>query len=595
MSADGSRARRVLVGFLLFAASAAYFASYARIGLFDDEGYMLEGVTRILDGQVIYRDFHHTYAPGRFYLFAGLFKLFGEDLLVVRATWVALRAGVVLLAWLAARRLIRGPLAWAPPLALLALPGPWHKSFFHLFLLATLLAGISLFEKGGALRSYAVGAIVALALLFRQDVGILAGGAIAICLAMRAISVRASAPRRPGAADPASGGWRETETLPAARSSFTARTASEVSSDRTRRADSESIGQQARVSLALLVAGFASLVAPVLAYFASQRALGPLIEKLFLAGARDNRANALPFPPLLPLVPSGAPDAGAVISLLFVKILYYLPPVTFAIYGAVLAVAAVRRRALPSAAHVLVLVLGGAALLQVAARSDLPHLYQAIGLVYFPWALALGALAARIPSRLARPAVIAAALGFPIVLTGGIVLLSSLAARAGGAVYLARAGVAVPFENASGARVALARVPRVPLGLPRARLLVSPHDAALLGALGRFLDARTKPGDYVLTVPGFQLVYFLFDRRNPTPFPHVRRAFDSPAEEDDYIASIDRHGARYVFFEEIAIDGRPERRFALYAEKTMNWLTTHYQPTERIGRILALERIPGVP
>ena len=104
-------------------------------GINDDEGYMLGGVTRILDGQVPYRDFHHTYAPGRFYLVAALFRLFGEDLLVVRALWVVLRVAVVLLAWAAARRLLPRPEAAAVALMLIVAPGPWHKSFFHLFLI----------------------------------------------------------------------------------------------------------------------------------------------------------------------------------------------------------------------------------------------------------------------------------------------------------------------------------------------------------------------------------------------------------------------------------------------------------------------------
>jgi hypothetical protein len=549
MSAEGSRGSRVLIGLLLFAASTAYFASYARVGLYDDEGYLLEGVTRILDGQVIYRDFHHTYAPGRFYLFAALFRLFGEDLLVVRATWVAMRATIVVLAWLVARRFVGGPLAFAPALALAALPGPWHKSFFHFFLLAALAAGVSLFDRGGARRAFGAGVLVAAAVLFRQDVGVAALVSFGACFALQRALPRGGALAGEGAGMPA--------------------------------------------PLAPFAAGFALALTPAVAYFAAQRALGPLVAKVFLAGVRDNRANDLPFPGLWPLVPGVATDANAALALAFAKALYFVPIATFAAYGAALLARAARDRAAPPARAILLLLLGSFALLQAAARSDLPHLYQAIGLVYFPWAMALGAMASRAPVRWRTAAALAAALALPAGLTLGLASLARATAAAPSAAYLARAGIALPFENAAGALVSLGPGPRRALDVPRGRVLVTHAEAALVSEIGRFLEEHTAPGDPILTIPGFQLIYFLFDRRNPTPFPHVRRAFDTQEEEVAYIASIDAARTRYVLFEEIAIDGRPERRFAVYARRTMDWLAERYRPIRSIGRILVLERIEG--
>jgi hypothetical protein len=535
------RTRNLLVGVALFVASAAYFASYARVGLYDDEGYLLEGVTRVLDGQVIYRDFHHTYAPGRFYMFAALFRLFGEDLLVVRAAWVLMRAGIVVLAWLFARRLVTGAFAWIPPLALLALPGPWHKSFFHLFLIATALAGTVLFTRGGRGASFWTGALVGVAILFRQDVGVAA--AIAI------------------------GAYRL-----------------------LRRRDA------ANVSAMLLIAGCAAVLALPTLYFASQHALGAAAEKMFIAGARDNRTNEIPFPPLVPLVPAGAPDARAVFALLFTKALYYLAPLSFAVYAAALGAQWLRRRVAPAPGAFFLLLLGSAGLVQVAARSDIPHLLQAIGLVYSVWAIALArAVPAQGSLRLAAPAL---ALLVPAVLTLGAASFARTAESPRGAGYLAAAGVMIPAENATGARVALQPARRVRLDLPRARVDVPARQAEVVREAGRFLEEHTAPHDYFLTLPGYQLLYFLFDRRNPTAFPHVRRALDSREEEDAYIADIERHDTRYIFFQEIAIDGRPERRFAVYAERVMNWIVEHYRPLSQIGdpasglAFLVLERIP---
>lgn len=550
MSAEEPRAprtfltarRTLLVGILLFVASAAYFASYARIGLYDDEGYLLEGVTRVLDGQVIYRDFHHTYAPGRFYMFAALFRLFGENLLVVRAVWVAMRAGIVVLAWLLARRVAGGPCVWIAPLALLAAPGPWHKSFFHFFLLATALAASALFARGGRRASFWTGALVAVALLFRQDVGVFAAAAIGLY-------------------------WLLHRAAPGPR-----------------------------VSAPLLVAGFAAVAALPLAYFASQNALGPLVAKVFFAGVRDNRTNELPFPQLFPLVPAGAPGASAAAALLFVKALYFAPPVSFAIFGAALAAGALRRRALPPPAPFFLMILGSAGLTQVIARSDLPHLLQAIGLVYCVWASAAARAARALPARAAVAASVAAAALAPAILTLGFFWLARTSESPAGAAFLTGAGVMVTAENATGARVSLQRVERTRLDLPRARVDVPRAQAAIVGEAGRFLEDHTAPGDYFLTLPGYQLLYFLFDRRNPTEFPHVRRAFDSQEEEDRYLADIDRRGTRYIFFQEIAIDGRDERRFAVYARRSMEWIVERYHPVKQIGEpraglsFLVLER-----
>ena len=42
-----------------------------------DEGYFANAALRILDGQVLYRDFQHNYPPGRMYSLALLIEVFG--------------------------------------------------------------------------------------------------------------------------------------------------------------------------------------------------------------------------------------------------------------------------------------------------------------------------------------------------------------------------------------------------------------------------------------------------------------------------------------------------------------------------------------
>src|SRR5438552_1539090 len=57
------------------------FFSYCFLGG-QDEGIILQGSARILQGEIPYRDFFSFYTPGSYYLYAGLFKVFGISLLV---------------------------------------------------------------------------------------------------------------------------------------------------------------------------------------------------------------------------------------------------------------------------------------------------------------------------------------------------------------------------------------------------------------------------------------------------------------------------------------------------------------------------------
>jgi hypothetical protein len=70
-----------------------------------DEGLILVNAERVLGGQVPYRDFWSLYAPGYFYVLAGLFKLFGPNMLLVRIFDTLIRFALTLEVYVLARRL----------------------------------------------------------------------------------------------------------------------------------------------------------------------------------------------------------------------------------------------------------------------------------------------------------------------------------------------------------------------------------------------------------------------------------------------------------------------------------------------------------
>src|SRR6266851_586157 len=70
---------------LVFLFSLAYLCAFVRYSSLEpDEGILLLGGQRILDGQIPYRDFFFFYTPGSFYLLAAMFKVFGDSFVVAR-------------------------------------------------------------------------------------------------------------------------------------------------------------------------------------------------------------------------------------------------------------------------------------------------------------------------------------------------------------------------------------------------------------------------------------------------------------------------------------------------------------------------------
>lgn len=69
-----------------------------------DEGIILQGAQRILDGQVLYRDFFSFFTPGSYYLFALVFRIFGSSYVVAHTVLAVIGAGYSPITYLLARR-----------------------------------------------------------------------------------------------------------------------------------------------------------------------------------------------------------------------------------------------------------------------------------------------------------------------------------------------------------------------------------------------------------------------------------------------------------------------------------------------------------
>ena len=142
-----------------------------------DEGIIVYGAERVLNGDIPYKDFWALYTPAQFWIVAGLFKLFGSSILVERiwdvfvrslialvvyiflnrltTKWFAIIAWVLTLAWMWVIEVYSYPLFPATLLILIS------AYFFNLFILGS-TASKCLFISGGCLTVSA---------LFRHDIG----------------------------------------------------------------------------------------------------------------------------------------------------------------------------------------------------------------------------------------------------------------------------------------------------------------------------------------------------------------------------------------------------------------------------------------
>ena len=161
-------------------------ASLLGVGIDDlDEGYFIQQATRVLHGQLPYRDFATLYAPGLAFLHAGVFALLGgPSLLAPRVLACLARAGLVLTLFGLTRPLVRNPWWAALPGVVLLLglddaPVRWEPHPGWLSSLAAILAVWCAAHQTNGWRLIS-GLLAALAYVFKQNTGVFILAAVLI-------------------------------------------------------------------------------------------------------------------------------------------------------------------------------------------------------------------------------------------------------------------------------------------------------------------------------------------------------------------------------------------------------------------------------
>jgi hypothetical protein len=309
----------------------------------------------------------------------------------------------------------------------------------------------------------------------------------------------------------------------------------------------------------------------------------------------DNMTNRIGFPSI---AAAGSVDSAYIANVLPVRLLFYLPFAAYALGLLLIIVQAARRRWTPAMTGFAVVFAAAAmAFNQTVWRSDLGHLLQSMQYVFLVLvlmaALVLPGLKRGRPGR--RLPLKAAGLVLLLAVPALLVWASAGVVKGASDPRIIKRfhseGVSIVDTEYLGS-IAVRRGNDTRLELERVPVRINPGEARFFKLLGSYLDSHTSRGDYVLAVPQLQMLYFFYDRRNPTRYAHYRRALD-PGEETRYIQDIETHGTEYIFFTEPPGGGglgQTRTSFSEYAARVRAWIFENYAPVDRIGSVQVLRR-----
>lgn len=161
----------------IFLLSFSYLCIFRRYSWVDpDEGIILQGAQRILDGQVLYRDFFSFFTPGSYYFFALIFRIFGDCYLVAHTALAFLGAGFSPITYLLARRVCsrQTSLLVTGLMTVTAVPCRFvviHNWDSTLWACLALYCAVRMLESHGVKWAFAAASFTSLTALFEQSKG----------------------------------------------------------------------------------------------------------------------------------------------------------------------------------------------------------------------------------------------------------------------------------------------------------------------------------------------------------------------------------------------------------------------------------------
>jgi len=160
---------------------------------------------------------------------------------------------------------------------------------------------------------------------------------------------------------------------------------------------------------------------------------------------------------------------------------------------------------------------------------------------------------------------------------------AGLARERAGQTALALISVAIVVLAINSAMLARRRY-TFEINTPRGQLMVEPAiGGPLLDAI-RFVNERTSPGDYLLSLPQGTAINFLTNRLYPLREENIVPGFVKGEKELDAIRRLIRHQAPVTLIINLPTPEYRERAFGVnYNQNLLNWITKHYQLRSTFG------------
>ena len=171
---------KLVIAYIIVFVVTYWYLSYYRNMLYSlsaDEGIFLYGAKRVLDGQIIYRDFFSYFFPGNYYMLALIYKIFGYSFLTAREALVIIDSLINVLVFYISSKVLKSWYAILPSLFFLVLGFPNWMQFSHfwtgdLFLLMSLVSLLWYFETRRSLYLYSAALLLGVTALFQQAAGL---------------------------------------------------------------------------------------------------------------------------------------------------------------------------------------------------------------------------------------------------------------------------------------------------------------------------------------------------------------------------------------------------------------------------------------
>ena len=483
-----------------------------------DEGSTAAQALRILNGDLIYRDFFTVVTPGSYYTVAWLFQLFGEHLMVLRWAVLATGMGIAIVTLAIARRAVAWPFAAAA--ALMVTVWGWFLGAPNYYSLEAALFSLV------ALACYTGRQAVGLS--GRQVVGPTNTGVIAAGIAT---GLTAMVKQNVGA-----------YTFAGLLAAIWIARVFEVDTE-----------WRARVrASAQFILGTAIVVVPTIIWLIASGA-GPYLYEswVYYPLSRYPERFSRPFPDFFPLVLDDSFD-------MWTKLVIYLPVVVYPLVVVRLAVLALRVRrtreaeALGEARVVLATAaVGVLTLLQAFPRADVTHI-----LFGMPPTFILFAYLCDCAWRALR------LLPGPRHAIAAMMLVVTLAPLA---VLIHRGYQRTHWEYQNYF---------VALRTPRATGIVTGHlEAQRIDTVTGYITSHTSADDFVFVVPWASGFNFLTDRANPTRTDFM--LFEDPESYPCLLARLDERPPKYVIYGYTwDVD---DKRFRDYAAPIDRYIRSRYE------------------